>query len=239
MIELRRETQGADNTQSAYDVLYSDVAVMQHWDSYFHWILKQLKPAPGSSLLDVSCGTGLLMKAAHSYKLNAMGVDFSRVAIEEARKYGPAFLGNGEKLPLPDNSFDYVVNLGSLEHFEDMASGVKEMARVLKPSGQACILVPNTYGLLWTIWHAKNTGEVFADDQPLQRYGSRMQWQRLLENNGLHVERVIGYELAPPKGLRHWWAYLRHPKIHMTKLLLWRFIPVNLASMLVFFCRKG
>lgn len=238
MIEIRRETQGADDTQSAYDVLYSDVAVMQHWDTFFEWVLKKLKPTPGSTLLDVCCGTGFLMRSADAYKLNSVGVDFSRVAVEEAAHYGSALVGNCEKLPLPDCSFDYIANLGSLEHFEDMATGVKEMARVLKPSGTAFILVPNTYGLLWTIWHAKNTGDVFVDHQPLQRYGSRMQWQRLLEENGLKVERVIGYELPPPKTLRQWWTYLRHPKIPMTKLLLWRFIPVNLSSNLVFFCRR-
>lgn len=238
MIELRRPVVDTHDTQTAYDALYSDVAVTQHWDSYFEWILELLQPRAGQSLLDVSCGTGLLLDAARTAGLHSVGVDFSRVAVQEAQNHGTAFVGNSEQLPLPTASFDYVVNLGSLEHFEDMASGVREMARVLKPDGTCCVLVPNTYGLLWTIWHAMNTGDVFADDQPLQRYGTRMQWQRLLEGNGLHVDRTVAYELPPPRKLWQWAYYLRHPKIHMTKLLLWRFIPINLASILVFVCSR-
>jgi len=238
MIELRRPVAHAADTQSAYDALYSDVAVTQHWDSYFEWILELLRPQPGQSLIDVSCGTGLLLDAARAAGLRAYGVDFSRVAVREAQQHGTAFVANSEQLALQSASFDYVVNLGSLEHFEDMPSGVREMARILKPDGTCCVLVPNTFGLLWTIWHAKNTGDVFSDDQPLQRYGSRMQWQRLLEENGLRVERTVAYELPPPRKLWQWAYYLRHPKIHMTKLLLWRFVPLNLASILVFVCSR-
>lgn len=236
MIELRHTIPATTDTQDAYDSLYSNEAVTQHWDSFFDWILDLLQPRPGTRLLDVSCGTGRMLHLTRLTGVEPVGIDFSRVAVEQAQVYGPAGIADGEQLPFAARSFDYVTNLGSLEHFEDMAGGVREMARVLKPGGTCCILVPNTYGLLWTVWHAKNTGDVYADTQPLQRYGTRQQWTRLLEANGLAVQRTVAYELPPPRTMGQWAYYLRHPKVHLTKLVLWRLLPVNLASMFVFLC---
>ncbi len=238
MIELRHPVPDASNTQDSYDALYQQADVTQHWESFFNWILDLLQPWSGARLLDVSCGTGRLLHLAERRGMQAVGVDFSLVAVRVARSQGIAWVGNGEQLPLADQTYDYVVNLGSLEHFEHMGPGVHEMARVLKPDGLCCVLVPNTFGLLWTIWHARHTGEVFDDGQPLQRYGTRMQWQRLLEAHGLRVERTVAYELPPPHTLGHWLTYLRRPKVRLLKLLLWRVVPLNLASMFVFLCRR-
>jgi SAM-dependent methyltransferase len=240
MIELRHASTAdtTTTTQTAYDQLYSHAGVIQHWDSFYEWIVALLNPEHGARLLDISCGTGQLLKAARRAHLQAIGIDFSAVAVHQAQVHGTAWIANGEQLPIADQSFDYVLNLGSLEHFEDMASGVREMARVLKRDGICCILVPNTFGLLWTIWHAKNTGNVFDDGQPLQRYGTHQQWKQLFETNGLVVRRTVAYELPPPRTPGQLAFYLRHPKVHMTKLLLWRVIPINLASMFVFFCGR-
>lgn len=239
MIELRHPVRTAENTQAAYDALYRQAEITQHWDSFFTWILDLLPLRADKKLLDVSCGTGRSLHLAAARNVQAVGVDFSLVAVQAAQREGIAWVANGEQLPLADQSFDYVLNLGSLEHFEDMESGVQEMARVLKPDGVCCIMVPNTYGLLWTIWHARHTGDVFDDGQPLQRYGTRKQWQRLLEANGLLVQRTLSYEMPPPRTAWQWWSYLRRPKVRMMKYLLWRYVPLNLASMFVFLCGRN
>lgn len=235
MIELRH----TDETRAAYDDVYAGGEMPQHWLSYYRWILRQIAPRPGARLLDVCCGNGQLMQVARTAGLDAAGVDFSQVAVGNASAYGPAWVGDGQSLPVPSRAFDYVVNLGSLEHFEDMAAGVREMTRVLKDNGTCCILVPNTFGLLWTITHARKTGEVFDDlVQPLQRYASLEQWRRLLEANGLVVQRVVGYELPPPETFDQVLAYIRRPRLYLLKWLLWPFVPITLASMFVFICKK-
>lgn len=236
MLEIRHPS----NTQEAYDTLYDTETITQHWDSFFEWILKLLRPRPGALLVDICCGTGSLLRLARKkYHLQAMGVDFSMVAVQKAQQQGAAWVANGENLPIASNSFDYVVNLGSLEHFENMAYGVQEMARILKPDGTCCILVPNTFGLFWTIWHAKNTGEVFDDGQPIQRYGTLQQWKSLFEENGLRVQQIYPYELPPPGTPRQLAHYLRHPKMYMIKLLFWKVIPLTLSSMFVYLCSRN
>jgi SAM-dependent methyltransferase len=236
MIEIRHADKDETQLQQAYDRIYKE-GTLEHEKSYYRWILKQLRTRPGSRLLDVCCGTGKLADLARQERIFAFGADFSHVAVQQATS--PMCVSDALELPFADQTFDYVVNLGSLEHLSDMRLGVREMARVLKPSGDCCVLVPNTFGLLWTIRVAKWTGEIDDDGQPLQRYGTRGEWQRLLNANGLVVRRVIGYELPPPNSARMWKDYLANPWMKLIPLLMWRFIPINLASMFVFFCGKS
>ena len=238
MIEIRHTPDQLQHLKHAYEQIYTE-GTLEHPASYYQWILKHLRPAEGAMLLDVCCGTGRLADEALALGrgVNAFGADFSHVAVRQAR--APMCVSDALRLPFADGIFDCVVNLGSLEHQTDMPLGVREMARVLKPTGECCILVPNLFGLLWTIRVAKWTGELDDDKQPLQRYATRGEWQRLIERNGLRVHRTIGYELPPPTTPTMWWTYIRDPWMKLLPTLLWPLIPVNLASMLVFFCIKA
>jgi ubiquinone/menaquinone biosynthesis C-methylase UbiE len=238
MIEIRHSQ---TDVRSAYDAIYSSTPIVQR-DYFYQWLLGRLRPEPGKRLLDVSCGVGVLLKFAAEAGLKACGVDLSQAAVREAKQMSPTVrvaAGNGETLPYADSSFDYVTNIGSLEHYEHMAKGIRETARVLRADGQACILVPNSFGLLWNISYVWRTGDVCDDEQPIQRYGTRQQWQRLLEANGLTVCRLFGYHRALPRTRRDWLWYLRRPHKLLASLLVIPLIPVNLASNLVFICRKG
>jgi len=225
-------------TRRAYDEIYRQAGICQ-LDSFYQWILSLLRPVPGRRLLDVSCGQGVLVRMARQAGLEAHGLDLSEMAVRIAKEEeGRALVvGNGERLPYPNGIFDYVTNIGSLEHFLDMAAGVREMARVLAPDGLACILLPNTYSLLGNVWSAFRRGVTLDDGQPLQRYAARREWQALLEAHGFRVEGVVKYEREWP----HSWAdvrwYLRHPR-PLIHLLLTPFIPLNLASCFVYLCRR-
>jgi hypothetical protein len=98
------------------------------------------------------------------------------------------------------------------------------------------VLVPNTFGLRWNVLHVWTSGDVCDDGQPLQRYGTRRQWARLLEAGGLAVERVLGTEGAPLRG-REWLAAARHPSRLLVPLA--SRLPVDMASLLVFLCRRA
>lgn len=49
------------------------------------------------------------------------------------------------RYPFEDNSFDVVISGSSLEHVEDMHAFVRELARVMKPTGIMCVIAPWTY----------------------------------------------------------------------------------------------
>lgn len=237
MIEIRH----SHNTRRAYDEIYAGGGIRQ-MDSFFIWICSLLHVQPGLLVLDVSTGEGQMVEFARHRQANAFGLDFSMVACRRVSKKLPhsVLCGNGQRLPFQDSTFDVVTNLGSLEHFEQMDLGVQEIARVLKRDGVACVTVPNTFGLRWNVNVAWKTGDIDDDGQPLQRYGTRLQWQRLLESNGLSVASVQGYEhqRAFPRTWHDFVAYLKHPKQLASLLLFVPLIPVNAAGQFVFVCRR-
>ncbi len=96
-------------------------------------------PGP-DSVLDIGCGTGRLLRRAHTYwpEAQLVGVDPAKGMIDMAKRltpYATFHLGMGEALPLPDDSVDLAMSTVSFHHWQDQAAGVREVARVLRPGG--------------------------------------------------------------------------------------------------------
>lgn len=92
-------------------------------------------------VLEVGCGEGALlaaMVAAHK-----AGVDPSLNALVRARCRSAAecAVARAECLPFPDRSFDLVVTVGVMEHFEDPDAATREIGRVLSDSGHYLALI--------------------------------------------------------------------------------------------------
>lgn len=237
MLEIRH----TNATREAYEQLYQERGILLR-DSFYLWLISLLHPEPGEVLLDISCGQGRLVQLAAQQGIRAIGVDFSIEGLfkgaETAVRAGWA-AGDGEQLPLPDAAVDYVTHIGSLEHYEDPHRGAREIARVLKPQGRACILLPNAFGLFGNVRHVYATGQIFDDGQPLQRYATRRTWEELLEQGGLSIERLVRYnEIDLPRiGADLLWLLGRPQKI--VRGLLAALIPLNLANHFVFLCRPS
>ena len=170
MIEIRHAGAG-------YDTFYRERST-RHPACYYRWLLRFLEPLRGRRLLDAACGEGLLVAEARRAGALACGVDLSTAALGLART-PPGLLAAaaGERLPFAAGSFDRVASVGSLEHYADVEAGARELFRVLAPGGLALVLLPNLFGLLWTVRHAARTGELFDDGQPLQRYATMREWE--------------------------------------------------------------
>jgi len=239
MLEIRHDRMNTTaSTLAAYNELYADRGIL-HQDSFYLWLIGLLRPQAGKRLLDISCGEGRLVVLAKQQRLQAFGMDF---AIEGLRRVNASVGGSGwavadgEGLPLPDKCVDYVTHIGSLEHYINPDLGAKEIARVLRDDGQACILVPNAYGLLGNVLHVMRWGEIFDDGQPVQRYATRKNWENLLQQGGLRVDKTIRYgELNLPRTPSDVLWMLRRPH-KIVRFLISPLIPVNLANDFVFLC---
>ena len=55
----------------------------------------------------------------------------------------PDVLASGDAIPFPDNSFDYVYGIHSLEHLEDPKKGIFEWLRVTKKGGIVALIHPD------------------------------------------------------------------------------------------------
>jgi SAM-dependent methyltransferase len=239
MIQIRHVP---GDTRSAYNAIYSGSGI-RHPEWMWPWLLDLLGARPGMRLLDVACGEGQLLRYAAAMGVDAHGVDLSDIALTRAAAgSGRVRLAaaNGEQLPYADATFDLVTNLGSLEHYEDPAQGAAEMARVLAPNGLVCLHVPNTFGLRWSVMYAWRHGRIHDDGQPIQRYGTRDQWTRLLESASLRVLRVLPFDEPadlPERGAQ-WPALLvRHPSRLLIPLT--RLLPVDMASIFLFVCTRA
>ena len=241
MIEIRHESMtDTSHIQDAYNSIYQMQGILLS-DSFYLWLISLLRPEPNKLLLDISCGQGRLVTLAQHRGLNAIGMDFSESAVRIGSRqcpYASWTVSDGEKLPLPEASVDYITHIGSLEHYIDPEAGMAEITRVLKPSGVACILLPNSFGLFGNIKHVWETGDVFDDGQPLQRYNTLSGWKDMLVNKGLVPFSILKYEREWPRTWEDFRWYLVRP-FKIARLFSTWFIPLNLSNCLVYLCRRN
>jgi SAM-dependent methyltransferase len=107
--------------------------------------LGPLPPAP--TLLDLGCSTGYLLadlELAHP-DATLIGVDLVGEGLRKAHELVPGvhlLRADVCRLPLSEESVDGIVSANLLEHVPDDVRALHEIARVLRPGGQAVIVVP-------------------------------------------------------------------------------------------------
>lgn len=174
---------------------FNEVEHKHWWWEGRRQILRQaLKSAPNLKILDIGCGTGETMTFLRSHIPGCVlyGVDVSADAIEYAKNRGHKNieLAGAEKLPFPDNYFDYVLLLDVIEHIEDDVSVLVEARRVLKPNGKVIITTPS----LQFIWSEHDTAQGH-----FRRY-SKSQIHKIAEGSKLKVDKIghFNFFLSPP-----------------------------------------
>jgi SAM-dependent methyltransferase len=115
------------------------------------WITVPLAPTlcdavdlrPGSTVLDVACGTGhVAIEAARAF-CEVTGVDYVEELIERARRRADAEglsvgfeVEDAEALPFADASFDYVLSAIGVMFTADHDRAAAELVRVCRPGGR-------------------------------------------------------------------------------------------------------
>jgi ubiquinone/menaquinone biosynthesis C-methylase UbiE len=225
----------------SYDELFQEAGRLRDTDAFYQWVLKKINVISGNRLLDVACGEGILLQFAENYGLHCIGIDLSmqgaRLAYARTRTKMIA-VGDGEKLPFPDESFDYVTNIGSLEHFLNPKLGLDEMFRVLTQNGTATLILPNSYYLIDIFWHVWRTGYSVSHRQPLERFAAFREWGDLIEQSGFRIVGAYKYNLLFPRSLEDIKWYRQHPR-KLLNLIFSPFIPFNLSNHFLYVCRKA
>jgi SAM-dependent methyltransferase len=88
----------------------------------------------GGSILEVGCGTGHFTRWFHSRGYQASGLDSSSSMLANATRIPGVNLIQGDALtlPFPDDAFDAVAFITTLEFIEDPYTALKEAVRVAK-----------------------------------------------------------------------------------------------------------
>jgi len=126
-----------------------DRASNQLWMKRFQVpALKELLLNQKSKVLDLSCGTGELLKKLEG-KATLYGVDISEEMLAKARiKLSPKVKlrkADVHTLPFKDKYFDYVISTEAFHHYYDQQKAVQEMQRVTKEGGKVIIVDINFF----------------------------------------------------------------------------------------------
>ena len=105
--------------------------------------VERVSRASAKRILDVGCGTGILLPYLLETCQSAtcfVELDFAEEMLREnARKIGEERVcrvcADGQTLPFPNACFDLVLCFGVLPHFGELESALEEQLRVLRPSG--------------------------------------------------------------------------------------------------------
>jgi len=92
--------------------------------------------ARGAELLEVGCGTGLLLSRFERFARAAHGVDLSPGMLTKARERGLSVKeGSATELPYSSSSFDVACSFKVLAHVPEIKQAMSEMFRVVRPGG--------------------------------------------------------------------------------------------------------
>ncbi len=108
----------------------------------YHELLDELEASfverfgRGKDVLEVGCGTGLVLARLRRFAKSARGIDLSPGMLEHARARGLNVVeGSATQIPFGDESFDVSCSFKVLAHVPDVDVALREMTRVTRPGG--------------------------------------------------------------------------------------------------------
>lgn len=153
----------------------------------------------GRDILEIGCGTGLLLKELDPIASHAVGIDISRGMLQQARARGLHVVeGSVTDLPFPDASFDTVYSFKVLAHVAEIERAVAEIARVMRPGGRAALEFYNRISMRYLVKRLKPAHRVSqstTDEEVYTRYDTLADVENVLPPSlkvtGMHGIRVF------------------------------------------------
>ena len=158
-------------------------------------VIEQLNIRAGNQVLDLGCGIGWATRilAGKGAGVQAIGIDASPAMVKKAEELSSLRIraryevGTFEALDFNDGKFDHVFSMEALYYAPDLTQAFSEIHRVLKPGGQANIVMD--------CYAERPSTEAWGESVglTLQRL-SEAEWKAAFEAAGFSVakmERVV------------------------------------------------
>lgn len=202
------------------------------------------------NVLEIGIGNGSHAQLLSEFSKSFTGIDITDYAVESTSKRFDLFGLKGfirrmdaEKMEFPDRNFDFVWSWGVIHHSANTDNILKEIKRVLRPDGQAVIMV---YHRGWWNYYVRTflkgtmSGQLFKTksihktaqaltDGAIARYYSEKEWKNKL--SGLFVVKNI-FTIGPKSD------WLLVPPGRFKKFLI-KIIPSKLNILLTKYFKMG
>lgn len=184
----------------------------------------------GKEVLEVGCGTGLVLERVASFARRAEGVDLSPGMLAKARARGLTVQeASATDLPFEDASFDVAYSFKVLAHVPEIDRALAEMARVVRPGGYLVYDFYNRHSFRYLakrLFGPRKTSRVFDESAIPTRFWSIDEALAHLPA-GTRLERIDGIRIATLHA-----AQLRLPLVgRWTERVEWRFMDSPLARL--------
>lgn len=216
-----------------------------HFEKLHHLLrLVDFTAWQGRPVLDVGCGAGVEVVRFARGGARTIGVDVSEQAVALTRANlaqqelaAGLAVADGEALPFPDASFDFVYAHGVIQYAADDAAVVAECRRVLRPGGVVMFQVYNRVSWLHLLSKVMKVPLEHEDAPFLRRY-SIGEFRRLL--SGFETVEIVP-ERFPVKSRLHkgWKGTLYNAAFVGTFNALPRAWVSRFGWHLLAFCTKG
>jgi len=200
---------GAADTQAYYDEFSEGYEKLRgpNDPGGYHELVDDLEVdfasryAAGGDLLEVGCGTGLLLARLAAVAKTARGIDLSEGMLQKARARGlDVRQGSVLELPYPDASFDVTCSFKVLAHVENIEGALAEMVRVTRPTGVVLAEFYNPFSmraLLKRLGPARSISARTNESAVYTRYDSPFRVKELLPV-GWHIIGSRGVRIVTP-----------------------------------------
>lgn len=120
-----------------------------------------LSIAAGQTVADVACGTGNTALAAARRRAAVTGIDIAPNLIDRARTRASSeglskiefLVGDAAAIPLPDETFDFVLSTFGSAFLPDQENAAAELVRLAKPGGTIALTAYTRQSLPSEVYH--------------------------------------------------------------------------------------
>jgi len=142
------------------------------WVSRFDHTFPVRSASPERRTLEIGAGTGTHVQFEPVGEYVALEAS-DQLAVQIPKRDGlSVVVADCEKrLPWDDDSFDRVLAIHVLEHLYNLPAALEEIARVLRPGGILCVVIPCEGGRLYSLGRRFTTKRIFE-----KRYMTPYEW---------------------------------------------------------------
>lgn len=164
--------------------------------------------APGMSVLEIGCGTGIFTRQLIRFGVHLTAIDISQDLILQAQQgiddhHAVRFqVGRFEDLDSSE-MFDAIIGSSVLHHL-DLDHALPQLRRLLRPGGRFCFTEPNMLNPQIALQKNIPWLKHALGDSPDETAFIRWPLKRLLESVGFHSIRIMPFDWLHPATPLKW-----------------------------------